>query len=257
MMYEIGSNGLKPLTSKGKNDLKKGQLIEWRGNYGHKSVIYENLGIDKNNSSYGSKYMTITLNSYNKRIIYAYMLVYPTDDLSHTQHHYILDEIYSEEKTNDLYKLNQEKGMKRNEEKERIEIERKALVEKGRTLFEKYIPANAQALIIASEEIDDCDIMSDYFSTKTGSQVILGYSLHKKDLFNEMRKHANKIEETKHLAAKNEKYEHREKHSMGAGYYLKAACRYSTSWKIDKEIKWDDRWSEGLYVVMAKRCIFE
>jgi len=116
--------------------------------------------------------------------------------------------------------------------------------------------------------------MSDYFNTKSKETVIIGYSTHTRDIFSEMRKHAHLIPEIKHLAIapdvnrngenKNDinksrwhpADEHREKYSMGAGYYLKASGRYSTGWKIEKIRKWRNEWEKKLYIAMAKRCIF-
>ena len=53
-----------------------------------------------------------------------------------------------------------------------------------------------------------------------------------------------------------EKIEHREKYSMGGGYYLKDGGRHCTGWKIYKVIK-GDNWGNGLYVSMGQRCIFQ
>lgn len=47
-----------------------------------------------------------------------------------------------------------------------------------------------------------------------------------------MRKHASNFEETAYLAEYNADYEHREKYSMGAGYYL-GESKYS-GWIIEK-----------------------
>ena len=61
---------------------------------------------------------------------------------------------------------------------------------------------------------------------------ILGFSTHKRDIFSEMRKHAPNFEGTAYLAEFNEDYEHREKYSMGDGYYL-GESKYS-GWIIEK-----------------------
>ncbi len=98
----------------------------------------------------------------------------------------------------------------------------------------KLCPAGAKAAIIAELEQDDSDSMSDYFNTKTTRRVILGFSNHTRDLFPELRKFAARFTETAHLATAGSEAEHREKYSMGAGYYLKASSRYSSGWTVSK-----------------------
>jgi hypothetical protein len=75
-------------------------------------------------------------------------------------------------------------------------------------------------------------MQTDYFASRTQRTVILGFSTHKRDIFSEMRKHASNFEETAWLAEYNEDYEHREKYSMGAGYYL-GESKYH-GWIIEK-----------------------
>lgn len=97
------------------------------------------------------------------------------------------------------------------------------------------IPADAVAVIVAKLEHDDSDAMTDYFNTKTSRVILLAFSTHRRDLFSEMRKAARNFSETAHLADAPADAEHREKWSMGAGYYLKASNRYSDGWKVRKE----------------------
>jgi hypothetical protein len=52
-----------------------------------------------------------------------------------------------------------------------------------------------------------------------------------------MRKHASNFEGTAYLATENKEYEHREKYSMGDGYYL-GKSKYS-GWTISKEHIYD------------------
>lgn len=99
----------------------------------------------------------------------------------------------------------------------------------------RLIPSWAKAVIIAEMEIDKCDGMSDYYATATTRRVIIGFSKHNRDLFPEMRAAAATFPETAHLATGDDKTEHREKYSMGSGYYLKASHRYSTGWRVSKE----------------------
>ena len=97
-------------------------------------------------------------------------------------------------------------------------------------------PSWAKAVIIAELDIDDCHLQSDYFNVKKSRRILLAWSKHTRDLFGELRKVAacSKIPEIQALAAAPEEAEHREKWSMGAGYYLKITDRYSTGWQVRK-----------------------
>lgn len=239
-----------------KNDLERGQVLHWRGLYSHYSVIIKNLGIDPRYSGYGAKYKCIDPRSLRQHIINAVSIILDSEESYHTQYYYIDKEKLSSEIVDLLFDKSEKLRLQEVEKKRKAEEEKNRLIEKGKELFKKYIPSEAKALIVACKEIDECDLQTDYFSTRTEGTVILGWSKHTKDLFSEMRKHAHKLEETKHLSENNPNFEHREKYSMGAGYYLKASDRYDTGWKIKKERKWND-WSDGLYISIAKRNLFE
>jgi hypothetical protein len=90
----------------------------------------------------------------------------------------------------------------------------------GRERLKEIIPANAQAVIIACEREDRSDPYSDYFSASTTRTVILGFSTHTKNNFQEMRNLAGNFAETAYLMEKNEEYENRENYTGGHGYYL-------------------------------------
>lgn len=206
-------------------------------------------------------------------------------------------------------------------------------MDNNRALFYKYIPANAQAVIVAEYHKDESDSMTDYFAHTTTETIIIGYSMHKKDLFSEMRKAAARIPETAHLGPgmgrfeprvmvgedvrsngaaywkgsyshwhrelttdgsgnnvvfrtreeaqayidakgtpgeisfegvvipfywdiKEEKVEHREKWSMGSGYYLKDGHSNASGWCVRKVKKWRDEWDSYLFASMGNRCVF-
>lgn len=106
------------------------------------------------------------------------------------------------------------------------------------------IPKWAKGVIVATLHINDSDPMTDYAGYKTGEQIILGFSKHERDLFPELRKAAARATETAHLATKptcpegREEYwtpddEHREKYSMGHGFYLGVYCN-SDGWVVQK-----------------------
>jgi hypothetical protein len=103
----------------------------------------------------------------------------------------------------------------------------------GKDRLQKLIPADTKAVIVAELHEDESDVMTDYFSYRTIRTVILGFSPNTKDLFSEMRKYAANFEETAFLTEENRKYEHREKYTGGAGYYL-GESNYS-GWIIRKE----------------------
>ena len=90
----------------------------------------------------------------------------------------------------------------------------------GRERLKEIFPANAQAVIIACEREDRSDPYSDYFSASTVRTVILGFSAHTKNSFQEMRNLAGNFAETAYLKEKNEEYENRENYTGGHGYYL-------------------------------------
>ena len=102
----------------------------------------------------------------------------------------------------------------------------------GREWLQESLPQDAQAIIVARLKQDDSDSHTDYFASSVQQTMILGFSKHKRDIFSEMRKYANNFEGTAYLAENNPNYEHREKYSMGAGYYL-GESGYS-GWIIEK-----------------------
>ena len=116
------------------------------------------------------------------------------------------------------------------EEKERIRVEEVKTI--GRKRFAEIFPEDAQAVIVARLRQNESDSPTDYFAHSPQRTIILGFSKHKRDLFSEMRKHASNFEEIAYLAEYNEDYEHREKYSMGDGYYL-GESKYH-GWIIEK-----------------------
>ena len=113
---------------------------------------------------------------------------------------------------------------------ERIRVEEVKKI--GRKRFSEIYPEDAQAVIVARLQQNESDSQTDYFAYTTQRTVILGFSKHKRDIFSEMRKHATNFEETAYLADYNADYEHREKYSMGNGYYLGESKYFG--WIIEK-----------------------
>ncbi len=138
----------------------------------------------------------------------------------------------------------------------RKENERKEQVKTvGRERLKTLIPADAQAVIIACQREDNSDSYTDYYSASTVRTVILGFSTHTKNNFQEMRNHAGNFEETAYLNEKNEEYEHRENYTGGHGYYL-GESKYR-GWIIEKERICDrERFIEGLLTWQGMRQIY-
>lgn len=98
------------------------------------------------------------------------------------------------------------------------------------------IPDSAVAVIVGELVQDQSDSMTDYFGSTTTKTILLAWSKHTRDLFPEMRKAALNHPSTAPLADASEECEHREKYSMGAGYYLKLGGRHSNGWKVSKRV---------------------
>ena len=280
-IYDIfGTNGENmvcldtPEKTDDKNNLEIGTVLCLNGYNDPEYVIIENLGINNKYSFYGAKYKCVNMDNLTFAIYSAYQLKYLSEKKDNRIQVYITDETIS---INDISSYKEQA-----EQKEKIKKETQYMTKQeedtletiGRQLFKKYIPKDTKALIVAEHEIDDCDLMTDYFNTKTAEIVIIGYSKHTRDIFSEMRKVANKIPETKHLSIApiinnngkqktdvNKSWwtpadEHREKYSMGKGYYLKNSGHYDTGWTISKRNKYNNDWQKDYYISIAKKCVF-
>lgn len=131
--------------------------------------------------------------------------------------------------------LQQEAEYKKKAEQEEAEKEKNRVEEVraiGRKRLAEILPDDAMAVIVGRLKQNDSDSMTDYYASSVQRTVILGFSKHTRDLFSEMRKYAGNFEETAYLSEYNEDYEHREKYSMGDGYYL-GESKYS-GWIIEK-----------------------
>jgi hypothetical protein len=136
-----------------------------------------------------------------------------------------------------LYSEAEYKAREEQEAKQKRQERNSQLMTAGRERLQILIPADAKAVIVAELHEDESDSMTDYYGYRTQRIVILGFSRHTKDLFSEMRKYAANFEETAYLTEENKEYEHREKYSMGDGYYL-GKSRYS-GWTVSKERIYD------------------
>lgn len=278
MIYKIGSNGLErtdvPENHK-KNELPIGTILQLNGYDNPRYVIVKNLGISERFSGYGSRYLTVKLEDFSFAQHEAFSMDHIADKKDNRIHMYFTDEVMPADEVLEIWEKAQQKEKAQKEAQAKAAEIAKVKEARGRELFAKFIPETAQALIVAECEIDKCDLQTDYFATSTSQTVILGFSKHKRDIFSEMRKFADRIPETAHLKeppsvdsnrepkTENNKSwwhpadEHREKYSMGHGYYLKAEQRYSSGWRICKIVKYREGWSEYLYRSLAERCVFD
>lgn len=277
-LFEIGAGGMVEVSVSAddkRSDLQPGIILQLNGYSNPRYVIVKNQGIDPGWKHHGAKYLCVSLDDFTFKFEQAYTMKHIDDKKDDSIQLYITDETLDAVQVADAFRKAEENQKASTERNLKAETLRNENVQKGKELFAKYIPADAAALIVAELETDDCDSMTDYFNTTHSGLVVLGWSTHKRDIFSEMRKHAHKIPETEHLATppnvnrnREEKTdvnkswwhpsdEHREKYSMGAGYYLKGVGRYSTGWKIEKSRKYNDAWGEEIFLSLAKRCIFE
>lgn len=131
-----------------------------------------------------------------------------------------------------LLQQSQQKKQAEQDEAEQERIRMEEIKKIGRERFASIFPEDALGVIVARLRQNESDSQTDYYAHSTQRTVIIGFSKHKRDIFSEMRKHASNFEETVYLSEPNEDYEHREKYSMGDGYYL-GESEYS-GWIIEK-----------------------
>lgn len=131
----------------------------------------------------------------------------------------------------EIERLQSEKRARDTAEREDLAARQRAFNDEAK----ERTPSWAKSVIVAKLVEDKSDWNSDYFGSTTKRTVILGFSPHTRDLFPEMRKFAATFPETAHLADAPESAEHREKYSMGSGFYLKEGRRDGDGWKVQKE----------------------
>jgi hypothetical protein len=120
------------------------------------------------------------------------------------------------------------------EQREGKAARRAELIAKGKEEMAKRLGGEPVAAIVAELMEDDSDSQTDYFASHATRTVVLAFSRHKRDLFSEMRKAGARstIPEIRTLAAEGE--EHREKWSMGHGYYIAGKRGQYSGWNIRK-----------------------
>jgi len=271
-VYSLFEDGkvMVPMTPEGKNDLPIGTRLRLNGYDNPEFVIVKNQGISKRFPGYGAKYLSVNLETRKLTYHEAFSLKWLHEKKNDRIQTYILPDLrMPPDEVKALYAEALEADQKEKEEREATAKKADEDREKGKALIDSIKPKWAKAVIVAYQEFDDCDMMTDYFATKSGPAYLLAWSKHTRDLFPEMRKAAANMEETKHLAKRpvftgpeserkwwSPEDEHREKYSMGAGYYLKASNRYSTGWKVEK---WPLTWkNDAIYQAAGEgRCLIK
>lgn len=128
-------------------------------------------------------------------------------------------------------------------------VARRRKEEKARAEFTARKPEWAKAVVVAELRESDNDPMSDYYGSYQTRRVFLAWSSTDRDGFVEMRKAAALFPPTADLANGPKDYEHREKYSMGNGYYLAAEDFDRAGWKVRKlslvyppyELEWEPK----------------
>lgn len=209
-----------------KQVVKIGQVIHMEGYSYHRYVVY-----DIAHNAHGIHYKLIDLTDY---LFYGTEIIRPLSQKFGIGYYY--DEnnptFKSEDELKAIIQKAEDKKAEddRQAEQERIRTEEVRAI--GRKRLSEIIPTDAMAMIVGRLKQNDSDSQTDYYASSVQRTVILGFSKHTRDLFSEMRKYAGNFEETAYLSEYNEDYEHREKYSMGDGYYL-GEKKYS-GWIIEK-----------------------
>lgn len=225
-MSKVFLLGARQEIDRNKQIVEINQIIQMEGYNYDKYVVYD---IIKN--EWGLAYKLICLKT---KEFYTTDIIRPLSEKFGIGYYYDQDNLtfLDSMETALLLQEANEKLKAEKEEAERVRIRTEEVKVVGRKRFAEILPDDAQALIVARLKQDESDSQSDYFASSTVRTVILGFSTHKRDIFSEMRKHASNFEETACLAEYNADYEHREKYSMGAGYYL-GESKYH-GWIIEK-----------------------
>lgn len=222
-VFLVGAN---KAIDRAKQVVEAGQIIQMEGYSYHRYVVYD---ITKNQWGITYKLINLTTKDFDT-----------ADSIQPLNQKFGIGFYYDSENPQfmdgfEVAILLQEAQAKAKEEADEKEKEHQRVEEVktiGRKRFAEIFPDDALGVIVARLKQDESDSQTDYFASSTQRTVILGFSTHKRDIFSEMRKHASNFEQTAYLAEYNADYEHREKYSMGAGYYL-GESKYH-GWIIEK-----------------------
>ncbi len=135
-----------------------------------------------------------------------------------------------------LYELGKKADRKRKRTRKIQEFMYKQQIEYRENFYRQHTPSWAKSIITASYQVDDSDVMTDYFHAVTKKRVLLGFSKHTRNDARELKKFAALFEPTKELAenCKIEKY---------YGYQIMGENMgiWSTGWTVSKSNLMDCR----------------
>ena len=252
MLYEIGAYGMKRIDTSAPAPAV-GSVLRFEGGYGcrNDNPTWVVVGVRPMDQYFHNNVLLLNYATGAKGSCGSYSI---RKDAGPAVGYYLTNQILTPSELLSLSRRGVDTMIRNRHNKEQAEAAMSAELEKGRALAAKYIPEGTENFIVAEYLRDDSDPMTDYFGHTTTETVILGWSKHSRDIFSELRKFANKIPETAHFATAPEPAtdEHREKYSMGHGYYLQARGNRS-GWTMRKaHYMGKDEIARSL----AKRCIF-
>lgn len=233
-IYRIGANGLEPVTP---TTLERGQIV-WLNGYGQDQYHHERKVVfEIETTRFGDMYHTVNIDSHVPKIAKQEAhAVRPAEQLCGIGTYYNNGEMFegSEEELEALVAeaYEHERRVRAGQEAAKKETERIETI--GGEVWEKMQASGAVSLITAELRVDESDIMTDYFYSRTSTMVVIGISKHKRNLFPELRKVAatSDIPEVAALADAPKEWEHRDNYAQGAGYYL--GKMISSGWIVRK-----------------------
>ncbi|HIF9544694.1 TPA: LPD25 domain-containing protein [Photobacterium damselae] len=119
------------------------------------------------------------------------------------------------------------------------------------------IPQWAQGVIVATLTDYDAERSEPYsgeFHTKTLKTIILAWSKHSRNLFPELRKACLNHPETAFLNEPEKSVEHRERFTMGDGYYLTDTKYIRYGWQVKKRYFYNVE-NKSRYVPMGELAV--
>ena len=245
-MSEILISGTNKACNTKKQSVEKNQIIQMCGYEDDRYVVY-----DIEETTRGFNYKLINLRTKDLR---QTDLIIPLSEKFGIGYYYDdVNPCYMEtSKVNALLEEAKKIAEEEIKENRRIKEENERLSLIGKQKLESIVPQNVKSVIVAELNKDNSETMTDFLDYKTVRRVILGFSFNAKDIFSEMRKYAANFPETAHLVVENKNYEHREKFTGGAGYYL-GKSKYD-GWIIRKFKFYRDRESliDHLSLVASK-----
>ncbi len=209
--------------------IKPGQLFRFLG-YGYEMQI-KYVCYDISTNSWGTTYKVVDIKEKSFSTVEHPRLVSEKFGIGT---YYNEGEVMGEDELSNLLievaQLEKQRVADKEQAEKKANTAQATAIEAGSKILPS-IPEGVKALIIAELMEDDSDTMSDYFASHSTKVIILAFSTHTRDLFPEMRKAALNCPDTAYLATEGE--EHREKYSMGEGYYIGAR---RSGWRISKLI---------------------